>query len=91
MQHTIEISTHIMRAHNMPCHHHQDTHQQETTHTPPKAPEKYLANIVKHSIKNISNTTKKSCFSLYFIYRIFLQTPCMDPKLNDTEMPNGSR
>ena len=37
MQHTIEISTHIMRAHNMPCHHHQDTHQQETTHTPPKA------------------------------------------------------
>ena len=31
MQHTI----HIMRAHNMPCHHSQDTHQQETTPTPP--------------------------------------------------------
>ena len=31
MQHTI----HIMRAHNMPCHHSQDTHQQETTRAPP--------------------------------------------------------
>ena len=48
---TIEISTHIVRAHNMPCHHHQDTYQQETTYTPLRVPfkshpntEKYLAN-----------------------------------------------
>ena len=33
MQHTIEIPTHIERAHNMPCHHHhQDTYQQERDH-----------------------------------------------------------
>ena len=95
MQHTTEISTHIMRAHNMPCHHHQDTHQQETTHTPPKVPFKChrntrkilancVANIVKHSIKNISNTAKTCCFSLLCLL-YFSHTPCMDPKLNDTE------
>ena len=58
MQHTSEISTHIVRAHNMPCHHHQDTHQQEIHHqkyhsNATATPEKYLANIAKHSIKNI--------------------------------------
>ena len=52
MQHTIEISTHIMRAHNMPCHHHQDTHQQETTHTPPKVPFKCHRNIRKIARKH---------------------------------------
>ena len=53
MQHTIEISTHIMRAHNMPCHHHhQDAHQQETTHTPPKVPFKCHHNIRKIARKH---------------------------------------
>ena len=47
--------------------HHQKYHSNATA-----TPEKYLANIVKHSIKNISNTAKTCCFSLcllYFFYK----------------------
>lgn len=86
MQHTIEISTNIMRAHNMPCHHtskRPPIHHQKYPSNATATPEKYLANIVKHSIKNTSNTAKTCCFSLCLLY--LLQTPCMDPKLNDTE------
>ena len=54
MQHTIEMST-PMTAH-MPCHHHQETHKQDTTHTPPKAPLKCHRNTCKIPLKrNITN------------------------------------
>ena len=43
--------------------HHQKYHSNATA-----TPEKYLANIVKHSIKNISNTAKTFCFSLCLLY-----------------------
>ena len=44
--------------------HHQKYHSNATA-----TPEKYLANIVKHSIKNISNTAKTCCFLC--VYCIF--------------------
>ena len=43
--------------------HHQKYHSNATA-----TPEKYLANIVKHSIKNISSTAKTFCFSLCLLY-----------------------
>jgi hypothetical protein len=65
MQHTIELLTHIMGAHNKPCHDHQDTHQQETTHTP-KVPFKCHRNTRKiprkhnipHACPNATKTHK---------------------------------
>ena len=61
----LKLSTHIMRAHNMPCHDHQDTHQQETTHTP-KVPFKCHRNTRKiprkhnipHACPNATKTHK---------------------------------
>ena len=75
MQHTSEISTHIVRAHNMPCHHHQGTHQQETTHTPPKVPFKCHHNIRqiphKHNITHACPNTTVAGVTLGHIHLRF--------------------
>ena len=65
MQHTIEISTNIMRAHNMPCHHtsmRPPIHHQKYPSNATATPEKYLANIAKHSIKTPATQPKHVAF-----------------------------